>query len=1265
MNKFLTCAPKLERLFIWTRGQSSGGTERWELKENDEEKGIIIVELVKGKNQGLGLTISGGTDKPKPPYVANIRSGGLADQSDYFCVGDLILEINEKDVTKLKHSELIKFIQEAGKRLCFKMQYKRPSAGAVSKTTTLDLCKENGELKFTLRGGRSKDGRVNRPFVVSDLKQESEVASCGDLFEGDIVLAIDNKSIDNLHASEVKSIVKELKTQYSLKIQFNVVSPDLKETPRGSVMMEISRPHESIQPGMNLDVSLDHEQQGSIVVISKLTSSGLATRTGAISVGDLVLSINGISLDGMSVDQARKMMDTSGKVIQLEILPTEQPAVASAPSHGSMNEFLQFLAKDKPLESDLRIRTPTLPLAKPALRQYPSKTSLSSLKRLNSMDRNLSNPKPQELMASYQLNYRSLKRNVLPNTRFASFDDTRSVMSASSTLSQCNVGNMLARTEVTGLVLIAEDGDFGIEVQDGLSGFDMNCIVVRAVLAGKAADRSGVLQAGDRILSISGIRTEFMSSEDFQRALCESGTSVRMEIEFDVTDSIVPSSGTFTVKIPRSENSGIILAETNREDTDKYPRVVDIKKASIAYRMGILVPGDQIIHINGASTSGYSLYEANELIRKCYDVMRITVKKDEEIQGNTFGVEFNRRGEPLGITISGSEEPFDPIYITSIAEESIAGRSGAVLVGDRLLAINEVTLRGKPLWKAFESLRMAGDIVKLLIKRTTAASVPRHSYEKNPAVDSCEMTSASISRDVQQWVMNSNNLEDIVEKERCPTSQGSASTESYCDISDNVDTQSSASDRPSSTKKRVAKRPMLPAWQRECLKNYDDCASSEDRYQEFTKSENFSRAFDSDMPRPLFETDGRSACDVRLKNAFQPIDDNDSGMQFSWNRALSSSRKEVVVYDSSEADCDVSPNVAGYPGADLFQKDTDNLHRILDNPKRSLPFYEDNEISEKNTRYLSPEFQNDFRVDEIVDGGRSQCYEDSQTAETYLSKRKLKSSIGKENMGLPKSSTTRMANLDYNKSKSRLPNQGSVRGLSQAVAFFENLEKIKLPERKSNRSSSLKSFKNRDAKFSDSEKSHTSLTKSPFQLGMTKSERYLREFERKTEAEYKEIKEKLGESSVESIADKAPNLGPSFKLDKFSRFDSGYSTADAKIESPSAPSHSKLGKKLEHGIESNNDDKLRTSTHRIVLTKNEFDKDFGFSISERIDGKGIYVNSIQSNTGKSGKLKKYDRIMQVNGINTRELTCDQVVPLLQRAGRRLQLVVQRVQRDYV
>ena len=58
--------------------------------------------------------------------------------------------------------------------------------------------------------------------------------------------------------------------------------------------------------------------------------------------------------------------------------------------------------------------------------------------------------------------------------------------------------------------------------------------------------------------------------------------------------------------------------------------------------MGILAAGDQIVHINGAQTSNLSLYEANEMIRKCYDVMKITVKKDEEIQGKLALIYFQQ-----------------------------------------------------------------------------------------------------------------------------------------------------------------------------------------------------------------------------------------------------------------------------------------------------------------------------------------------------------------------------------------------------------------------------------------------------------------------------------------------------------------------------------------------------------------------------------------------------------------------------------------------
>lgn len=192
-------------------------------------------------------------------------------------------------------------------------------------------------------------------------------------------------------------------------------------------------------------------------------------------------------MDGMSVDQARKMMDTSGKTIQLEILPCEQASV-SQPSLGSMSDFLQLLNKERTSEVEQKTRTPTLPLARPTLRQYPSKTSLTSLKRLNSIDRNLTAPKPPEMQNPFPT-YRSMKRGMPPSSRYGTLEDTRSMLSTTSTLSQCNIVNMVSKTEVTSLVLIAEDSDFGIEVQDGMNGYDLNCIVLRSIISGKAADR--------------------------------------------------------------------------------------------------------------------------------------------------------------------------------------------------------------------------------------------------------------------------------------------------------------------------------------------------------------------------------------------------------------------------------------------------------------------------------------------------------------------------------------------------------------------------------------------------------------------------------------------------------------------------------------------------------------------------------------------------------------------------------------------------------
>ena len=53
----------------------------------------------------------------------------------------------------------------------------------------------------------------------------------------------------------------------------------------------------------------------------------------------------------------------------------------------------------------------------------------------------------------------------------------------------------------------------------------------------------------------------------------------------------------------------------------------------------------------------------------------MTLAEDPDISGAiSFSVELIRHGGPLGVTISGTEEPFDPIVISGLTEGGLAER---------------------------------------------------------------------------------------------------------------------------------------------------------------------------------------------------------------------------------------------------------------------------------------------------------------------------------------------------------------------------------------------------------------------------------------------------------------------------------------------------------------------------------------------------------------------------------------------------------------
>lgn len=82
--------------------------------------------------------------------------------------------------------------------------------------------------------------------------------------------------------------------------------------------------------------------------------------------------------------------------------------------------------------------------------------------------------------------------------------------------------------------------------------------------------------------------------------------------------------------------------------------------------------------------------------------------------------------------------------------------------------------------------------------------------------------------------------------------------------------------------------------------------------------------------------------------------------------------------------------------------------------------------------------------------------------------------------------------------------------------------------------------------------------------------------------------------------------------------------------------------------------------HKVSLFKETDLEDFGFSVSDGLLEKGVYVNNIRpGGPAEIGGLKRFDRLLQINHVRTRDFDCCLVVPLIAESGNKLDLVISR------
>uniref|UniRef100_A0A8C2FXA3 Glutamate receptor-interacting protein 2-like n=1 Tax=Cyprinus carpio TaxID=7962 RepID=A0A8C2FXA3_CYPCA len=614
----------------------------------------------------LGLTISGGCDKDGKPRVSNLRPGGLAIRSDQLNVGDYIKSVNGINLSKLRHDEIISMLKNIGERVVLEVEYELPPfapsnpCSVISKTIEVCLEKEGNSFGFVLRGGFHEDWHKARPLVVTYVRPGGPADREGTLRAGDRVLSVNGVAVNRQKHADVLTLIMQSSQEAFFLIEYDIMVMDSVQKSSGPLQVDIARSAGSVL-GLSLTTSIYRNKQ--VITIQKIKPASVADRCGALHVGDILLAIDGMSTEHCSLMEAQQLLSSSSELTKLEILTAQHCSPVTTGISANTSGFHSYSCGTQS----------TYPNTYPSstLPSYPSSPRCTATKR------------------------RQRRR-----------DHKSSLSLATSTV---GAGGQVVHIETSEVLLRGDPlTGFGLQLQGGVFATEPLSApaCVHLIEPDTPAERCGVLQIGDRILSINGIPTEDGTLEEANQLLRDAALAnkVILEVEFDVAESVIPSSGTFQVKLPKRR--GVELGGA-----------VDLEYL-------IQIKCDRLLAIDNVRLDNCGMDEAMMVLQQAEGMVKLRIQKDEdnldelESSGSViFTVELKRHGGPLGITISGTEEPFNPILISSLTRNGLAHRTGALHIGDRVLAINNMSLKGKPLSEAIHLLQTAGDTVTLKIKK--------------------------------------------------------------------------------------------------------------------------------------------------------------------------------------------------------------------------------------------------------------------------------------------------------------------------------------------------------------------------------------------------------------------------------------------------------------------------------------------------------------------------------------------------------------------
>ncbi|XP_067035761.1 tyrosine-protein phosphatase non-receptor type 13-like isoform X2 [Acropora muricata] len=448
------------------------------------------------------------------------------------------------------------------------------------------------------------------------------------------------------------------------------------------------------------------------IYVKTMAPEGPASLSGKINIGDRILEINGHSLEGLSRQEAVNILRTAPYVCTMLI----ESCVAS----------------------------PATPNGKPAMPGSQSTSAFYSPNRHPHMQQPV-----MQRQSSFESQYSSMHQQFVPS-------QSQQIEDIVSDFIPIEIPKL--------------NGSFGLNVTGGP---ELDGIYVKSLLPGGAAEASGKIRNGDRIVEINGVAMEGLNRKQAVELLRRSAATATLVIERyrqpqpevppleDVDDLLRTSPNCILVELQKMDHSFGFSVVGGPDFGGIFVKTINPDgAAAMDGRIGI---SDRIVAVNGVNLTGATRQEAVDALRNSPIIAQLVVEKcaaEDHLtnsmsnssgpptpQGLRYGaVHYNQyQGHPadtyndysmedlpfevyltkgqsgLGMSLTGGDSA-GPIYIKKLVPGGSALLSGQLQVNDVILQVNNKNVDRMSYRDVLSILRNCPSEVKLLVQRSRVTS---------------------------------------------------------------------------------------------------------------------------------------------------------------------------------------------------------------------------------------------------------------------------------------------------------------------------------------------------------------------------------------------------------------------------------------------------------------------------------------------------------------------------------------------------------------